>query len=41
VKLASSIGLISGLPDGTFAPKATATRAQAATVIYRFREMMK
>jgi len=41
VKLASSIGLINGMSDGSFAPKATATRAQAATVIYRFREMMK
>ncbi|MBQ4631015.1 MAG: S-layer homology domain-containing protein [Clostridia bacterium] len=41
VKLTSSIGLINGMSDGSFAPKATATRAQAATVIYRFREMMK
>jgi len=41
VILTSELGLINGMADGSFAPKATTTRAQAATVIYRFREMMK
>ena len=33
VKLAYAQGFIDGMGDGTFAPKATATRAQAATII--------
>lgn len=35
VKLAAAQGFIGGMDDGTFAPKATATRAQAATIISR------
>ncbi len=35
VDTASSVGLISGMGDGTFAPNANATRAQAASLIYR------
>ena len=35
VDTASSVGLISGMGDGTFAPGANATRAQAASLIYR------
>ena len=31
---ASKQGIINGMGDGTFAPKATVTRAQAAKVIY-------
>ncbi len=31
-----NLGLIKGNPDGTFAPKATATRAEAAVIIQRF-----
>lgn len=31
-----NLGLILGNPDGTFAPKATATRAEAAVIIQRF-----
>ncbi|MBQ7037015.1 MAG: S-layer homology domain-containing protein [Clostridia bacterium] len=30
-----SLGLLHGMPDGNFAPKANATRAEAATIIYR------
>ena len=41
VRLASDLGLINGMTDGTFSPKATATRAQSASVIYRFKELMK
>lgn len=41
VRLASDLGLINGMSDGTFAPKSTATRAQSASVIYRFKELMK
>lgn len=29
-------GLLSGFPDGSFQPQATATRAQAAEVIYDY-----
>ena len=32
----SSAGIINGLPDGTFLPKGSATRAEAAAMIYRF-----
>ena len=35
VDSAASVGLISGMGDGTFGPKANATRAQAASVVYR------
>lgn len=35
VNWASGIGLMSGNPDGTFAPKNNSTRAQAATVFQR------
>lgn len=35
VKLAAAQGFIGGMDDGTFMPKATATRAQAATIISR------
>ncbi|MCQ1530815.1 S-layer homology domain-containing protein [Lutispora saccharofermentans] len=31
----SSAGIINGLPDGTFSPKGSATRAEAAAMIYR------
>jgi subtilisin family serine protease len=36
--LADAVGLMSGNPDGTFAPKHNATRAQAIVVIKRFTE---
>ncbi len=35
VDSAASAGLISGMGDGTFGPKANATRAQAASLVYR------
>ncbi|MDY6313673.1 MAG: S-layer homology domain-containing protein, partial [Clostridia bacterium] len=35
VDTASSVGLISGMGDGTFAPSANATRAQAASIVKR------
>ena len=35
VDTASSVGLISGMGDGTFAPNANATRAQAASIVKR------
>ena len=35
VDTASSVGLISGMGDGTFAPSANATRAQAASIVRR------
>lgn len=35
VKLATAQGFIGGMDDGTFMPKSTATRAQAATIISR------
>ena len=35
VDTASSVGLISGMGDGTFAPEANATRAQAASIVKR------
>ena len=38
---AVSNGLIGGMEDGTIAPKATATRAQAATVLMRYSEAFK
>ena len=38
---AVSNGLIGGMEDGTIAPKATATRAQVATVLMRYSEAFK
>ena len=35
VDVASSVGLISGMGDGSFAPFANATRAQAASLLSR------
>ena len=35
VAQAAAAGLVSGMPDGTFAPSATATRAQAAVLLKR------
>lgn len=35
IDIVTSLGIINGLPDGTFGPKGKATRAQAATVIKR------
>lgn len=35
IDLVTSLGIITGLPDGSFAPKGKATRAQAAAVIGR------
>ncbi len=35
VDTASSVGLISGMGDGTFSPSANATRAQAASIVRR------
>ena len=35
VDTASSVGLISGMGDGTFSPSANATRAQAASIVKR------
>ena len=33
VKVAVSLGIINGMDDGSFQPKANATRAQAATML--------
>ncbi len=41
VKILSGIGVISGKPGNVFAPKAYATRAEAATMIHRFLESTK
>ena len=38
VDTASSVGLISGMGDGTFSPEANATRAQAASIVKRLLE---
>ena len=38
VKLACAQGFIEGMDNGMFAPKSTATRAQAATIISRILE---
>ncbi|SFB10387.1 Carbohydrate binding module (family 35) [Cohnella sp. OV330] len=35
VRTASSLGIVKGLPDGGFAPRATATRAEAAAMLSR------
>ena len=39
VDAATTAGLISGMPDGTFAPKENATRAQAVSVIKRLLDL--
>lgn len=41
VRHAYSNGLVSGMDDDTFRPQSTATRAQAATIIYQLLEKMK
>lgn len=41
VKLACAQGFIEGMEDGMFAPKATATRAQAAAIISRVLDKVK
>lgn len=41
VKLACAQGFIEGMDDGTFAPKSTATRAQAAAIISRVLDKVK
>lgn len=40
VRYASSVGLIAGYDDGTFRPKATATRAQMAVIIMRLARLL-
>ncbi|MGI6128866.1 MAG: S-layer homology domain-containing protein [bacterium] len=35
VQLASGFSILTGLPDGTFQPKANATKAEAAAIVYR------
>ncbi|MCX7749519.1 MAG: S8 family serine peptidase [Clostridia bacterium] len=40
MKFTGSMGLLSGNPDGTFAPKAYSTRAQAVVVIKRLMEKL-
>ena len=40
VKALTAKGIINGMGDGTFAPKATVTRAQAAKVIYGLIELV-
>ncbi len=35
VKTLAALGIINGMPDGSFAPHKTVTRAQAASIIYR------
>jgi hypothetical protein len=35
VEVVAKAHIISGMPDGTFAPQSKATRAQAAAVIYK------
>lgn len=39
VKFVSEYGIVNGMGDGSFAPKATANRAQAAKVIYQILEL--
>ena len=41
VRLAAANGFINGMEDGSFQPKSTATRAQAAAVISRVIEKVK
>ncbi len=40
VKCASTHGILSGYPDGSFKPKANVTRAQAAVILQRSMELM-
>ena len=40
VEYASKLGLLSGYPDGTFAPKAYAKREESFVVIYRLLQQM-
>ncbi|CAI6083441.1 S-layer homology domain-containing protein [Cohnella sp. JJ-181] len=35
VRTASALGIVKGMPDGSFAPRATATRAEAAAMLSR------
>ncbi|MNI69382.1 Endoglucanase precursor [compost metagenome] len=39
VKAAQTIGLVKGMPDGTFQPKARALREQAAKLLYEYLEL--
>ncbi|THF80866.1 alpha-amylase [Cohnella fermenti] len=41
VKLASELGLMGGKGDGSFAPTATSTRAEAAAVLYRLLKLVR
>ncbi|MBS7526922.1 S-layer homology domain-containing protein [Fusibacter paucivorans] len=41
VKTAVQLGLISGMPDGSFAPDAPLTREQAAVIIYHLMDVIK
>lgn len=40
IKFLSSIGIINGMGDGTFAPDDNITREQAATILYRMTEFL-
>lgn len=40
IEYAQMRGLVSGLPDGSFQPTRTATRAEAAQIIYNFNELI-
>ncbi|MDD6024143.1 MAG: S-layer homology domain-containing protein [Oscillospiraceae bacterium] len=40
VEYCASLGLISGMGDGTFSPKSGATRAQAASIFVRLHDLM-
>ncbi|WP_214607701.1 S-layer homology domain-containing protein, partial [Mycobacterium tuberculosis] len=41
VKIATSLGLIEGYPNGSFLPKGHLTRAEAAVLIYRLIDTVK
>ena len=40
ISTAVSLGIVNGMGDGTFAPKATVTRAQSAKVVYGLLELL-
>ncbi|MCL1882228.1 MAG: S-layer homology domain-containing protein, partial [Defluviitaleaceae bacterium] len=40
VEYIQAAGIIGGFPDGSFAPQATATRAEVASLFARFMEML-
>ena len=41
VDAANTLGLVNGMGDGTFAPKANLTRAQATVIITKLADMLE